>query len=259
MITPPLALLIGVLVAGTAWRARSLSRSGAVAAAFVGTAVLAAAGWWGGAVLMTFFIGSSAVSRLCPDPAAASGEAKGNERDGWQVLANGGAPSAIALLTLFVPGDGLWILTIGLAAAAADTWATALGGMSTAAPRSITTGKVVPAGSSGGVTLMGTVGGILGAATVAVVGYFATHDPHLLTGAILIGTAGMLLDSLVGALAQARFRCDDCRVTTERPVHRCGARTVQIGGVRWLTNDGVNALATFAATAAGWWWWHCWS
>jgi uncharacterized protein (TIGR00297 family) len=259
MIAPPLALLLGVLVAGAAWRARSLDRPGAVAAAFVGSAVLLAAGWWGGATLLTFFIGSSVVSRLCPDPAADGGEAKGHERDAWQVLANGGAPAMGALLALLTPGAPPWVLTSGLAAAAADTWATSLGGMSRSPPRSITTGRVVPAGTSGGVTLVGSVGGILGAGSVAVAGYIPTRDARLMTAALVIGTAGMLLDSFIGALAQARFRCERCDVTTERPVHRCGARTVPIGGIRWLTNDGVNALATCAAAAAGWWCWRCWA
>jgi len=210
-------------------------------------------------VLLTFFAGSSAVSRLCPDPAEASGEAKGGRRDAGQVLANGGAPAVGALLALLTPGAPLWVLTIGLAAAAADTWATSFGALSKAPPRSLTSGAVVPAGTSGGVTLMGTLGGVLGAATLAAAGWLATHDLRLALGALLIGTAGMLLDSFLGALVQARFRCEHCTMTTERPVHRCGTRTVQIGGVRWLTNDGVNALATCAATAAGWWCWHCWS
>lgn len=257
MIPPPLALLLGVGVAGAAWRVRSLSMSGAIAAAAVGAAVLVGAGWWGGVALLTFFVGSSAVSRLCPDPAAASGEAKGGERDAGQVLANGGAPAAGALLALFFHGAPLQLLTIGLAAAAADTWATSFGALSRRPPRSILSGKEVPPGTSGGVTLLGTVGGILGAASLALVGFLATHDPRLTTAALLIGTAGMLLDSALGALVQARFHCEQCGLSTERPVHRCGARTVQIGGVRWLTNDGVNALATCAATAAGWWWLCC--
>ena len=259
MVTPPLALLLGVLVAGVAWRARSLSTSGAIAAAAVGAAVLAGAGWWGGVALVTFFVGSSTVSRLCPDPAAASGETKGGERDAGQVLANGGAPAAGALLGLLAPGASLWIVTMGLAAAAADTWATSFGALSRTPPRSIVSGKRVPPGTSGGVTMVGSLGGILGATTLALIGRLATRDPRLATGALLIGTAGMFLDSLLGALAQARFHCPNCDVTTERPVHRCGARTVQIGGIRWLTNDGVNALATSAATFAGWWWWRCWS
>jgi uncharacterized protein (TIGR00297 family) len=246
-------------VAGVAWRARSLSISGAIAATLVGAAILIGAGWWGGYALLTFFIGSTLVSRLTPDPAAASGEAKGGERDAAQVLANGGAPAVGALVALLAPGASLWIVTVGLAAAAADTWATSFGATSRTPPRSITSWKAVPAGTSGGVTLIGTLGGILGAATVAASGWYATRDPRLAVGALLIGSTGMLLDSLLGALAQARFRCTDCNVTTERPVHRCGARTVQIGGVRWLTNDGVNALATCAATFAGWWFWRCWS
>jgi uncharacterized protein (TIGR00297 family) len=258
VVSLPLALLLGVVVAGLAWRARSLTPAGGVAAAAVGAAILTGAGWWGGVALLTFFVGSSGVSRLCPDPAVERGEAKGGARDAGQVLANGGAPALGALLALLTPGASLWVVTIGLAAAAADTWATSFGGLSRTPPRSILSGAPVPAGTSGGVTLRGTLGGVVGAATLAAIGWLATRDPRAALGALLIGTAGMLFDSFLGALAQGRFRCDHCSVTTERAVHRCGTRTVQIGGIRWLTNDGVNAFATCAATAAGWWWWHCW-
>jgi uncharacterized protein (TIGR00297 family) len=255
---PALALLLGAGVAALAWSARSLSRSGALAAALVGAGALVAAGWWGGALLLTFFIGSSAVSRLAPDPAAERGEAKGNARDAGQVLANGGAPVAGALLVLGDPGASLAVLAIGLAAAAADTWATALGATSPTPPRHLFTGQVVPPGTSGGVTWRGTFGGTLGAVTVAVVAYVTTHDPRLATGALGLGTTGMLLDSALGATLQGRFRCDRCDAATERRTHRCGTAATHTAGLAWLTNDGVNALSTICITGLGWWWWSCW-
>lgn len=250
--TLPLALLLGAGVAGAAWRAGSLGRSGGAAAALVGAAVLWGTGWWGGAILLTFFIGSSALSRICPDPAALGGEAKGGRRDAGQVLANGGAPALGALFGLAEPTAGLWVLSIGLAAAAADTWATALGATSPTPPRHLLSGRLVPAGTSGGVTWRGTLGGALGATAVGVAGWGATADPRLLLAAAVLGTSGMLLDSLLGATLQGRFHCDACGVLTERPVHRCGTTARPVGGMRWLTNDGVNGLTTCLATLAGW-------
>ena len=62
----------------------------------------------------------------------------------------------------------------------------------------------------------------------------------------------MLLDSALGAGVQGRFHCDRCHLPSERRVHRCGKATRPVGGLSWLSNDGVNAVASLAATAAGW-------
>lgn len=69
----------------------------------------------------------------------------------------------------------------------------------------------------------------------------------MLPAAVLIGFAGMLVDSSLGAWAQARFHCPACDRPSEWPVHRCGAVTERRGGVRWLDNDAVNLLATGTA------------
>jgi uncharacterized membrane protein len=61
----------------------------------------------------------------------------------------------------------------------------------------------------------------------------------------------MVLDSVVGSVWQGRFHCAACDRPTERTVHRCGASSQLTGGLAWLTNDGVNAIATLFAAALG--------
>jgi uncharacterized membrane protein len=204
------------------------------------------------AALGAFFAGASGIGRLAPDISAAF-EAKGQRRDPWQVLANGG-PAALGAL---VPEAGLWLVTSSLAAAAADTWATAVGGWSRRPPRHIVTGAVVLPGSSGGVTWLGSLGAAGGALSVGAAAALFTQ-PHLslLLVAVGIGLAGMVIDSLLGATLQGRFRCDGCGQDTERPVHRCGHPSRLTGGRSWLSNDGVNALATGSAALLGWAAWH---
>jgi len=244
-------------VALLAYRAATLTGSGAVAAWLVGVTVLYGTGWEGGAVLAAFFVSSNLVSRGAPPPSGL--DPKSDRRDHRQVLANGGVGAAAALLGLWDPQLGLWLLTSALAAAAADTWATAVGARSSLPPRLIVDGRVVPPGTSGGITPLGCAGGAAGALLVAATGAVGVGKTALLPVAALVGFGGMLLDSVLGALAQGRFRCAACGERSEWRVHRCGRPTTREGGLAWLDNDGVNLTAgvgsAFAAGVA--WVWLC--
>jgi uncharacterized protein (TIGR00297 family) len=240
------AAAVAAAVALVAWRAGSLTGDGAVAAWAVGALVLAGTGWEGGAVLAAFFVSSSAVGRLLP---ARHGDAKGERRDRHQVVANGGPAALAALVGNFDPSLALCMVTGSLAAAAADTWATSVGGLSPRLPRRLFFGAPVPPGTSGGMTAAGTLGGLAGAALVAAVGALAGGGARLAVVGTLVGFAGMVADSALGAMAQGRFHCPACDADSEWPVHSCGTRTIRTGGMAWLDNDGVNLAATGLAAA----------
>jgi uncharacterized protein (TIGR00297 family) len=228
-----------------------------LAAWTVGVLVLRGTGWQGGAVLAAFFVSSNLVSRVRPSVAPPSLDLKGDRRDLWQVYANGGAAGLGAGFGLMDGALGIWLVTATLAAAAADTWASSIGIRSRALPRLPWSGRAVPVGSSGGMTLIGSVAGVAGALIVAGTGAIAAGMPVLLPIGTLIGFLGMVADSTLGALLQGRFRCPACDVASEWRLHRCGAATIREGGMAWLNNDGVNLLATaFAGCAAlGLWPW----
>ena len=157
------------------------------------------------ALLLAFFVSASLWSR--------AGEG-GRGRNARQVIANGGIAALAALA-------GSWTAFAGaLAAANADTWATEIGAHSRTPPRLISSGKPVPAGTDGGITLLGTAGGVAGALFIAGLARVLVPGSFLLAVAAA-GIAGMLLDSLLGATLQGR--------------------------IKWLDNDAVN----LAATAAG--------
>jgi uncharacterized protein (TIGR00297 family) len=247
------AILISAAIAAIGWRLSALSGPGALVASLVGAPILAGTGWAGFLALGAFFAGSSLVSQLAPDRTAAF-DAKGHRRDHWQVLANGG-PAALGAL---LPG-GLWIATASLAAAAADTWATSVGGWSRVPPRHIFSGRRVAPGTSGGVTLLGTAGAAAGAISVGAGPAIALGDTRLFSAALVVGMLGMLLDSCLGARLQGRFYCDRCDRPTERRVHRCGSSARHAGGIVWFDNDGVNALASGVAALAGYAAWRAWA
>jgi uncharacterized protein (TIGR00297 family) len=244
-----LSIAMALLLSAGGWAAGALTISGAMTATVVGSAILVGAGWPGAMVLGAFFILGSAIGRILA-PARPAGDAKGERRDAWQVLANGGFAALGSLLAAGVAGLPLWIVTGSLASAGADTWATAIGGRSTTPPRLLLFGRPVPAGTNGGMTLLGTVGALAGAALVSAVAA-AAGSPRLLAWGMVIGTGGMVLDSILGATLQGRFHCGACGVDSEHRTHRCGSRTTHTGGLTWLTNDGVNAVSTAAGALAG--------
>jgi uncharacterized membrane protein len=135
-----------------------------------------------------------------------------------------------------------------------------LGVLSRRAPRLITTGKPVEPGTSGGLTLPGTLAALGGAALIGLVAAgFDLAAGHSLAwaGALFLiaaaaGLAGSLIDSLLGATVQAIYYCDACGKETERhPLHSCGAPTRQVRGWGWMNNDWVNFLsALFGAALA---------
>jgi uncharacterized protein (TIGR00297 family) len=248
-VAPWLAVLVSAVVALGGGLAGALTTGGAIAAWAVGSAVLLGTGWPGAAALGAFFVSSSGVSRVAPER---SSEAKGTRRDPRQVVANGGAAALGGLVGLSDPLAGLWVVTGSLAAAAADTWATSVGGFSRPAPRHVLTWQPVEPGTNGGVTLLGTTGGLVGALIVAAAASLASGLPLLLPAAALVGFVGMVADSLLGAGVQGRFRCPRCDARSEWRVHRCGSLTVPQGGWAWLDNDGVNAAATALGALGGW-------
>ncbi len=246
----PAAALAGLVVLGAA-QLGALTPGGAAAGWLVGTLVLAGTGWAGAAALAAFFFPASLVSRLAEPRTPPEADPKGTRRDHWQVLANGGVAALGGVAGLGNAELGLWVVTGALAAAAADTWATSTGAWSRAMPRHLFTRAPVPPGTNGGVTLLGTGGGLLGAMLVAGAAAGVARAGWLFAVGALTGFAGMMLDSALGATIQGRFRCPRCGLPSERRVHRCGTPTKRVGGWIWLNNDGVNALATAAAGLAG--------
>jgi len=134
--------LLASLVSYLAYRVHSLNVSGALAATVVGTVVFGIGGWDWAVLLLTFFITSSALSRLFKKRKQGLDEkfSKGHQRDAGQVFGNGGLATAFVLVHAFYPESGLgWVgFAAALAAVNADTWATELGVLNPHPPRLIT-------------------------------------------------------------------------------------------------------------------------
>jgi len=257
-----IGLLAGAAIAAVAWRAHALTRDGALAAAITGGLVFGGAGIPGAALLLAFFVSSSALSRAFAARKASinANYSKGSQRDGGQVLANGGLAALLALVYALWPGEGdvflrewVWVAFVGaIASVNADTWATELGIFNPTRPRLITSGRPVEPGMSGGISQVGTAAALAGAGFIGVVALAVGGSPILAAAASFGGLAGSLIDSLLGATLQTIYHCPTCNKETERhPLHTCGSPTRKLRGLAWLDNDWVNALASLGGSAVG--------
>ncbi|NPA26374.1 MAG: DUF92 domain-containing protein [Chloroflexi bacterium] len=254
--------LLALGIAWAAYRARALSRSGALAAWVEGGVLLGWGGWAWGVVLMAFFVPSSLLSRWAQARRHVGIEkfAKGSQRDAWQVLANGGWPTLMVLAQHWgwLDPELAWRLgTAAFAAATADTWATELG-VFHPRPRWLLLGPPVAPGTSGGMSPWGTAAALAGAAWIGLwAAILAPNGPQgrLLLTVTLAGLVGAVIDSLLGATVQGMYYCPTCDKETEQhPIHRrCGTRTVLRRGWPWMNNDVVNALSIAAAMLVAAW------
>jgi len=256
----PIKLVIGFLmsfvVAVSSFFLRVLDTSGCIALMLMGTIVFGIGGWPFSVPILCFFILSSVLSRISESRRAEihASFQKNSRRDASQVLANGGTGTGLILVWLIVPEPISYFLYVGaVAAVTADTWATEIGVLGGQHPRSIRNFRLVPPGTSGGVTAVGVLGALAGASTIAFAAS-ATHPigPGYEFGSVeililsLCGVLAHFLDSILGATMQAQYRCAVCGSSTERLKHCNGSGTVLCRGLKWMNNDVVNGFCALS-------------
>ncbi len=155
------------------------------------------------------------------------GTAEGREgRKGSQVLANLGVATTCAALSLLGPHRAFFLLAVAaaLSEAAADTVSSELGQAYSQSARLITTWSLVPPGTDGAVSLIGTLAGVLAAGVVSSVcvlgGLLSLRWLPISAGAAIVG---MMADSFLGAWLERRHL---------------------------VNNDSVNFLGTLIAVLA---------
>jgi uncharacterized protein (TIGR00297 family) len=129
----------------------------------------------------------------------------------------------------------------------ADSWASEIGGLSKSTPVLITTFKPTQKGVSGGITLLGTLGGILGSIFISLIALlfmklFSTSNSEyfkVFWTTSVSGIIGFLLDSYLGVLLQALFKNDANELT-----EISSSKNQLVKGIKWINNDMVNLLST---------------
>ncbi len=253
-----IGLVCSALIGGAAYWRGALTRSGWLGAILTGTLTFGFGGWAWGLTLIAFFISSTVLSKLGEaEKLRRAGDmfAKGGRRDIWQTLANGGIGALLALLygVLGEPAAPLALFVGVMATVTADTWATEIGTLSAARPVSIVTWRAVAPGTSGGISLPGTLATVGGALFIGLM--FAglrwwergAVAPALVVAGLIGGVAGSLSDSLLGATLQAIYR--GVSGETERRADDAGRPNPMLRGLGWMTNDAVNLTSSLIGGA----------
>jgi uncharacterized protein (TIGR00297 family) len=219
------AALVTVAFAVLARVLRGANRSGAVAGGLACFLLFAAAGPAAFAALVVLFLMTWGTTRLGYQRKLALGLAERKEgRTAWQILANLAA-AAFGSVSYGATGNRVWLVVTlaALAEAATDTVASEVGQYRGACARLITTWGQVPAGTDGGITMVGSAAGLAAGSVMAAIGSVGGMiSPAQIWIPIAAGFAGMLSDSMLGATLQRRG---------------------------WISNQGVNFVGTFAAVA----------
>lgn len=259
-----MGVLFSGIISGLAYWKRSLSLHGAAAAVMVGTIIYALGSlfWFG--LLLAFFLSSSFLSHFKKRKKRAVDElfAKTGCRDAMQVMANGGLGMVFVILAFWAanPSPYMAVFLGMMSSVNADTWGTEIGILSRGKPRHILTWKLVQRGTSGGISALGTAGTVLGAGFIGccaagflwLEGY--PFQLHWIMIALVSGTFGAFLDSVLGATVQQMFFCSVCRQETEKRVH-CHQVTKVVRGYSLFSNDMVNAISSLFAGGLAWFLW----
>jgi uncharacterized protein (TIGR00297 family) len=221
----PLALAANAAVAWIGYRVRTVSTSGAIGGAIIGTIIFASTGWRGWVLLLITFVAATAASQLGLKRKTLLGiaEQRGGRRGAGNAVANTGVAACAALLAAltYAREPALIAFVAALAAGGSDTIASEIGkawGRNTFLfPRF----RPVAPGTSGAVSLEGTAAGIVGALALSAAGAALGVVPSsAILPVVAAATAGSFAESALAA-------------TLEGP------------GI--LNNDLLNFLNTFIA------------
>lgn len=239
ILTLPIILLV--------YHKNALTKNGIMLAIALDVIVSLAFGNAGFLILVVFLGGSLVVDKIKKKKTNQPKE----KRNAKQVLANGSLGALLAFLYIIYPSD-IWYIAFCsvFAEAFADTTASSIGALSQVAYDPFRR-KTVKQGISGGMSIIGTASS-LGASVLIAVISSSLHGVGI-TGFVVISISGFLgciFDSLLGSLAQVKYKCSICGEITEQKYH-CGKSTIQQSGLAFVDNNAVNLFSTaFSAIAS---------
>jgi uncharacterized protein (TIGR00297 family) len=200
----PLAAAVNAVVAGLSYRASTVTSTGAIVGACIGTTIVVTTGWPGWLLLGATFLAASLSSRLGLERKTRLGiaEERGGRRGAGNAIANTGLAAVAALLSVvsYERDPALLAFVAALAAGGSDTVASEIGKAWGRRAYLVPAFREVAGGTPGAVSLEGTVAGVAGACLLAGVAILVGLVPTAALLPIIAGaTIGSFVESLLGA------------------------------------------------------------
>ncbi len=231
----------------------TLTIDGAASALVAGVIAMGFGRWTGAGLLLFFFISVYLLTIWADKHAERPVKTKitrnrkvSERRTGIQVWANAfWFTLSLSLFVLTAADIFLVAAAAAIAAATADTWASIVGEHLSHKARLVTTFRLVPSGTDGGVTTAGNLAAFIGALAAGGLFMLLTFSTDLRAGLVILvaGFSGCLVDSYLGAIFQ---------------YHGWAANRLHLPGYSSLPvklralvpmNDSVNFLSTGIASA----------
>ena len=192
-------------------------------------------------LIAMFFVLSSIINLIIKKYTAR--RSKNSHRNILQVLCNGGVAIFICIYEYFNPNPiNIYLYAATVAAATSDTWATEFGKLSKSKPISITSFQPIEHGLSGGITMIGLFGSMLGASIIGLAAYLLINSKLILIfGVVFSAFLSALLDSLIGDTLQGKFQTKSGTIIEQMQLD-----TILISGYKIIDNNLVNFIATMA-------------
>lgn len=192
--------------------------------------------------LLIFFLLGSLASKI--NNKANSDAKHGKPRDMWQVLANGGWVGFLAISKGYLIKAG-WLtaaqidfaVILVMSAALGDTLSSEIGMRWGRKTFRISTGKAIPVGVSGGISMAGLAGAVFGGLLMAI--YAASSYPYDYIDLLIVVFAalgGSLIDSFLGDWVQEKFE-------RQGQLSDVGLPEERVSGFRGMNNDAINACS----------------
>lgn len=199
-----IAILLSVVCGFIAFMLNWLTLDGVVAAILFGIISYGLGGLTGAAVVLTFFVSSSLLSKdMISDESLLD---KKFRRDGHQVWSNGFWFTLWTIIWFLTKMDFFMTAAIAsIAFANADTWASEIGGHRVKGKTYLISNfREVKPGSDGGISIIGTLATLAGAVLIAVIFWLLNMELNIWLAVMIAasGFAGSFIDSWLGAKVQ---------------------------------------------------------
>ncbi len=166
-------------------------------------------------------------------------------RNAKQVFANG-IIGIVFMIFYGVTKHDIYLITaiVSFCISMADSTSSETGFYFKGATFDILSFKKLPPGLSGGISLQGTLAGLMGAALLSfAVGYFYNFSYYTSLLITIAAFTGMMADSVLGSWLQVKYKTADGRFTDEEET-----TAKKVKGLSWCTNDMVNILSIILVT-----------